>query len=407
MLPLFKLKGLALLFFSFLVVSQSFGQIDRYQCQARVPAGVFTPFRLEVEKVFGKPNPNLWLQNREERIPLEYRRSIGDTLFYALGQFDAELAVFLYPPLLAGYYYRYDTRQGTLRVPIRGFIGKPATPLAMPETKFDVVFDDGEGGTYASVGHFKGLSPAGKHAIAATFETSTGDYRFLEGEQENDSLWVSTFDGAHLYLFTARIKGDSLLKGKFFSVGKGYETWRGVKNPSAKLPNDLELHGVNKGIPITVAAFDTNGIKHTLDDPAYKNKPVIIPISGTWCPNCLDEAQFLSKWYHTPARKDVQVLSLSFERKSDPTYWKARIKRSIQVQKIPYTVGYAGVSNTDSSSKALPWLKDGVKAYPTMIFLNRAHEVVAVHAGFAGPATGLPFAEFKSQFNELILNILK
>jgi thiol-disulfide isomerase/thioredoxin len=151
---------------------------------------------------------------------------------------------------------------------------------------------------------------------------------------------------------------------------------------------------------------DTAGRQISLNDPAFAGKPVVLQVMGTWCPNCMDETQFLTAWYKQPDRKDVQVLGLAFERKPEPAYWRRRLGRVVAYHKVPYAVGYAGLANKDSASKVLPFA-GGVKAFPTTIFLNRKHQVVAVHTGFAGPATGAPFAEFKAQFNELIVNILK
>ncbi len=42
--------------------------------------------------------------------------------------------------------------------------------------------------------------------LTGTFLTPSGDYRFLEGVVNGDSLLLSCFDGSHAYLFTATIK---------------------------------------------------------------------------------------------------------------------------------------------------------------------------------------------------------
>ncbi|MEO1365880.1 MAG: hypothetical protein AAFX50_01800, partial [Acidobacteriota bacterium] len=45
--------------------------------------------------------------------------------------------------------------------------------------------------------------------VTGTFLTPTGDYRFLEGRYTDGLLRLSTFDGAHAFLFTARADGPS------------------------------------------------------------------------------------------------------------------------------------------------------------------------------------------------------
>ena len=42
-----------------------------------------------------------------------------------------------------------------------------------------------------------------------------------------------------------------------------------------------------------------------------------------------------------------------------------------------------------------------VVAFPTMIFLNASNKVVAIHTGFAGPATS-GYEDFKKEFEALV-----
>lgn len=46
--------------------------------------------------------------------------------------------------------------------------------------------------------------------MSATFKTANGDYRELENILPEDSLRISTFDGAQAFLFTAKIT-DSIM----------------------------------------------------------------------------------------------------------------------------------------------------------------------------------------------------
>ena len=62
----------------------------------------------------------------------------------------------------------------------------------------------------------KGIFTQKGNLLTGTFRTATGDYRYLEGVVEGDSLKLSTFDGAHAFLFTAGIK-DSMLNNGMIS----------------------------------------------------------------------------------------------------------------------------------------------------------------------------------------------
>jgi len=65
--------------------------------------------------------------------------------------------------------------------------------------------------------------------LTGTFMTETGDYRFLEGNVYNDSIYLSCFDGAHLFLFKALLKNDTLF-GNFWSGTHWEEPWIATKN---------------------------------------------------------------------------------------------------------------------------------------------------------------------------------
>ena len=69
-------------------------------------------------------------------------------------------------------------------------------------------------------------------SVVGTFLTPTGDYRYLNGTISNKSLVLNTFDGAHLFYFSATISGDSLTNGVFKSGVYYEESWAGFKTDS-------------------------------------------------------------------------------------------------------------------------------------------------------------------------------
>lgn len=383
------------------------GSPVRYRMVAEVQSGARIPFRLV--RFQGDGMAKASLINGRERLELTGRKGGGDTIVYPLVVFDGDLR--LVPTAaggLKGYYTRNDSRKGTLRVPVSGSPERSQVAmLPSPEQKYDVLFSAPDGSSpYPAVGHIQSVGSRGKaKVLRGTFETTTGDYRFLEGEQTGDSLWLSCFDGAHLFLFTARQKGDSLIRGRFYATGPGNEVWRGKRNAKAKLPDALARVTTRPGVPPGFSALDTNGTTITLDDPRFKGKPVILQLSGSWCPNCMDETTFLSDWYRSPERRDIEVVSLGFEWRPERSYWKNRLATVQRRLDVPYLLTYAGRSNKDSAAARLPFLSQ-VEAFPTTIFLNRRHEVVAVHTGYSGPATGDAHTQFRQEFKDLIKKLL-
>ena len=46
-------------------------------------------------------------------------------------------------------------------------------------------------------------------------------------------------------------------------------------------------------------------------------------------------------------------------------------------------------------------------AFPTTIFLNKQHDIVKIHTGFSGPATGNDYLAFKQKTEALINQLIK
>ena len=129
----------------------------------------------------------------------------------------------------------------------------------------------------------------------------------------------------------------------------------------------------------------------------------MVSILGSWCPNCLDEAAFLAPWYKENKDRGVEIVGLAFERKDDPAYVNKVLSNFIQKYNIGYDVLFAGKIGNDKN--VLPEI-DGLKSYPTTFFIDKKGNVRKIHTGFNGPATGLFYEEFKSDFNKIIDELL-
>ena len=59
-------------------------------------------------------------------------------------------------------------------------------------------------------------------------------------------------------------------------------------------------------------------IQVSLTDSRFKNKVVIVQILGSWCPNCMDETNFLVNTYYPKYHSQgVEVVGLAYERTTD------------------------------------------------------------------------------------------
>ena len=254
----------------------------------------------------------------------------------------------------------------------------------------------------------KGLFNQKGNSVTGTFRTTSGDYRYLEGVINGDSLRLSTFDGAHAFLFKAKAT-DSTLNGFFYSDNHWKEPFTAKLNPDYELPNEEELTYIKEGYEFFDFSFpDTRGRVVSLSDPEFKNKVIIIQIMGTWCPNCLDESKYLVKYLENNPNKDLQVISLAFEVAKTRLNAYDRINRLKERIGINYPVLLAQFGNAadkDLAQKKLPMLNHLI-SYPTTLFLDKNRKVRKIHTGFNGPATGEKYQEFKKEFESFVALLL-
>jgi thiol-disulfide isomerase/thioredoxin len=242
--------------------------------------------------------------------------------------------------------------------------------------------------------------------VSGTFLTATGDHRFLGGQIKDDELYLSTFDGAHAFLYKAKIGADGTLAGDFWSGTAYHERWTGRRDASAALPDAYALTSMRTGAKHLDFAFpDLAGNTVTSHDPAFKGKVIIVALAGSWCPNCHDEAAFLAPLYRDYRGKGVEIVSLMFEHFGDFPRAAAATQRFRQHYGIEYTTLIAGVSDKDEAAKVLPML-DHVYAFPTTIFIDRKGNVRKIHTGFSGPATGDHYTQFVNEVKDTLDRLL-
>lgn len=244
------------------------------------------------------------------------------------------------------------------------------------------------------------------NALTGTFLTETGDYRYLEGSVQADKLYLSCFDGAHAYLFEARIRPDSTLLGSFRS-GKHFQTlWTAERNDQAQLADPDSLTSLKPGYGKPEFKFPTpDGNQVSLADSRFQGKVVIVQLFGTWCPNCRDETMFLREYLLEHPGQDVAVVGLAFEKYRDQSKAMEAIRRYQDNLDPGYEIALAGYADKAEAAEALPML-NRVVAFPTLIIIGKEGQIQRIHTGFQGPATSA-YADFKQEFNTFIASLLQ
>lgn len=239
--------------------------------------------------------------------------------------------------------------------------------------------------------------------LTGSFLTPYGDYRYLEGVVDGDSLKLSGFDGGYALLFTAKINDDKTITGGNFYSGAGAapQVWVAEKNANAALPETASLLKPGASPKVSFTFKDVNGKPVSFSDKKFRNKVVILQITGTWCPNCMDETRFFNEVYEKYKSKGLEIISLAYERTEDFSRSQAAIKNFIKRLNVGYTVLITPVAVADPQrvEKTLPQLEK-IPAFPTSIFVNKKGEIQTIHSGFSGPGTGEE--EYKKQKEEYI-----
>ncbi len=254
----------------------------------------------------------------------------------------------------------------------------------------------------------KGIFTQSKNKVVGTFRTTTGDYRYLEGIVNGDSLKLSTFDGAHAFLFTAKIT-DSTLTGNFYSGNHWKEPFTAKLNVNFELPTENTLTSLNKDYDTFNFSFpDESGKLVSYSDELFKNKVTVVQIMGTWCPNCLDETKYYVDYLKKNSSKNVQFVALAFEIDKTPEKAFEKINRLKKRLKITYPIllaQYKGVNKKEAAEK-LPMLNH-ILSYPTTVFIDKKGKVRKIHTGFNGPATGQKYIEFKNEFKNFMDTLIE
>jgi thiol-disulfide isomerase/thioredoxin len=238
--------------------------------------------------------------------------------------------------------------------------------------------------------------------------TTLGDYRYLAGgfDETSQSWSLSCFDGAHAFLFRAKLESDASLRGDFWSSNNWHDTWTAQRDAQAQLPDAFGLTRSQAKIDLAQLVFPAlDGSRVSLADPRFAGKAVILQLFGSWCPNCNDEAEYLRELDQRYRRKGLSIIGLGFEISGDTKRDLTQLERFAQRHKLSYPLLLAGKSDKAEASKAVPWL-DKVRSFPTTLFLRADGSVLAVHQGFSGPATGPEHTKLREDYERLIGELL-
>lgn len=243
--------------------------------------------------------------------------------------------------------------------------------------------------------------------LKGTVLTPSGDYRYLNGVQSKDSLFLSTFDGKHAILLTAKID-SARLTGNLYNSDSPFESLVAVKDANAVLKDAGTAVKNGSDGKVNFSLKDLQGNTVSLQSDRYKGKVVILQLMGSWCPNCMDETAFLSDYYNHNKNRGVEIIALAYELSTDAVRSKKSIEKFKNQFNVQYPILNTGVTASDPqrADKTLPQLT-AIKSFPTTLILDKNGVISHITTTFYGPGAGEYHLKYKQDLEKSISTLLE
>lgn len=282
------------------------------------------------------------------------------------------------------------------------FAAASQSPVADFSGTYSIQFNSGNGKTEQAVGLFTQDGTK----LKATFLRITGDSRYLEGIIDGNQFVLSSFIGNGPGFYKGSFDKNKNITGSVVGL-RGSQPFTGKYDELAALPDPYALTALKDGYTSFNFSFpNAEGKNISLSDDRFKNKAVILSITGSWCPNCMDEAAFLSPWYNENKNRGVEIIAIHYEKSTDPSYASNALNRFRNKFDIQYAQVLGGRADKQEVAASLPALNTFL-SFPTLIFIDKNGKVDKIHTGFSGPATGTHYTRFIHEFNEEVDHLLK
>ncbi len=351
------------------------------------------------------------INNADEKIKVDEITFEGDSVFIKLPIFKDEIRASLKNNNLLSGSYLHVGSKSKYSMPFKAVFGdkerfknqNPQTekPLVNVSGRWKITVEYENGKLEQMVGEFV----QDNTRLTATFLTTTGDFRYLEGIATGEKIYLSAVDGNHTILIKANVsKNGELENGLIIGGPKWRDKWTAKRDEEFKLPDATGITKIKEGTgEVNFTFTDLSGKRVSISDDKYKGKPVIVQLMGSWCPNCMDETRLFNELYEKYNPKGLQIIGLCFETNNFEES-KLRIERFVKQLGAKYDFLYAGEVGS-SISETLPFIEK-INGYPTTLYLDKEHKIVKVYTGFSGPGTGKYYLELKEETIKIIESLL-
>ncbi|MEO7155960.1 MAG: TlpA disulfide reductase family protein [Vicinamibacterales bacterium] len=366
---------------------------------AVVVNGLEIPFRFEISG--GDVTPSGWFFNGDEKVTSTAGKFENGALTLNFDHYATALEASVVNGRLAGIYNR-----GASFYPFyaRRFTPPTAFPNEVPA--IDGLWQIGNVASNKGEAAWRFIVRQSGAEVTAAILRVDGDTGALAGTYRNGKFIVSHFSGARPLVLELTPQKDGSLE----ILRNRTEKMIAVKAADAKLkdvpePTDPSRHSSvkNPTEPFKFAFPDITGKLVSSTDERFRGKVVIVGIGGSWCPNCHDEAPFLSELYTKYGAKGFEIVELSFEEDAQKAKGYPRLIAFNQRYGVNFTVLLAG-DQADVADK-VPQIHN-LNSFPTTIFIGKDGLVRGVHAGFAGAASGAFHETAKEEITATVERLL-
>jgi peroxiredoxin len=234
--------------------------------------------------------------------------------------------------------------------------------------------------------------------VSATILRVDGDTGTISGTFRNGKFVLSHFDGARAHLLEVTPASDGTLdilqdgKTKLTAYRPAAARAKGLPEPT-----DPNLHTTMKdpSEPFRFSFPDLNGRVVSNADARFRAKVLVVEITGSWCPNCHDEAPYLAEMYRKFGRQGLEIVSLSFE-ETEQLKDPARLRAFVKKYGLEFPVLLCG--DPDEANAKLSQLVNW-NTWPATLFIDRKGLVRGIHSGFPSAGSGELFQQAKDEFN--------
>jgi hypothetical protein len=269
--------------------------------------------------------------------------------------------------------------------------------------RWDMTSSDGQGRSSRAVAELRQQLDQ----VDGTVVGAATDQRYLAGEVHDEELRLSRFDGGALVSYRGKLDAQDRWVGESWSDREGARRFVAVRSPEATV-DATAVPPRLRGGPEERLQFqgrDLDGQPVAMTHPAFRGRPLVVALLGSWNPNSHDAATVLGQLDRRYRARGLATVGLMFEQHAGFDRAVAAIRRFRAARAVAFPTLLAGTTEPAAVTAALPQL-DGVRAWPTLLFVDRTGRVKRIHTGLYGPAATTLHEQLVREFEETIEALL-